>query len=112
MPQLLRDILEPAVLRQRGFVLLRETRGVFEVLTEGRQTPDLVILGLTGAEDATLVPALFTRWPHAQIMTISEAGDDAAIYELRPRQRALGQMSPTEMIRVLHEAVHGSRESS
>src|SRR5262245_3875871 len=89
IPQLLRGILEDAILLRSGLELLRETRGAFQMLTEGQLPPDLVILGLRAAEDATLVPALFARWPRARVMTVTQAGNDVAVYELRPRRRAL-----------------------
>lgn len=110
MPQLLRGILEHAVQLQSDCELLKDTRRAFQMLAEQTVPPDIVILGLTAAEDATLVPALFARWPTAQVMTVMQAGDDAAVYELRPRRRALGQMSPAEIVETLCEAVHRSRE--
>ena len=109
MPELLRGIFERAILLQNGFELLKETRGAFQMLTEERLPPDLVILGLRAGEDATLVPALFARWPRAQVMTVTQAGTDVAVYGLQPSQHVLGQMSPTEILETLHEAVHRSR---
>jgi DNA-binding NarL/FixJ family response regulator len=111
-PHLLRGILEHEILVRSGFELLKETRGVYQMLTEERLPPDVVILGLRAAEDATLVPALFARWPRAQVMTVTQAGNDVAVYELRPRQRVLGQMSPTEILEALQEAVHGSHANN
>jgi DNA-binding NarL/FixJ family response regulator len=109
MPQLLRGILEHAIQLQSGCELLRDTGRALPMMAT-TALPDIVILGLTAAEDATLVPALFARWPAAQVMTVMQAGDDAAVYELRPRRRALGQMSPAEIVATLHEAVDRSRE--
>jgi DNA-binding NarL/FixJ family response regulator len=112
MPQLLRGILEHAVQLQSDCELLKETKRSFQMFTDQKVSPDIVILGLTAAEDTTLVPALFARWPTAQVMTVMQAGDDAAVYELRPRRRPLGQMSPAEIVDTLRDAVHRSREMS
>jgi DNA-binding NarL/FixJ family response regulator len=112
MPQLLRGVLEHAIQLQSDCELLKETRRAFQMFTDQTVSPDIVILGLTAAEDTTLVPALFARWPTAQVMTVMQAGDDAAVYELRPRRRALGQMSPAEIVDTLREAVHRTREIS
>jgi len=71
--------------------------------------PDIVILGLMAEEDASIVPALFARWPQAQVMTVMQAGDDAAVYELRPRRRSLGQMSPQEVVDTLCDSVRRER---
>jgi DNA-binding NarL/FixJ family response regulator len=110
VPQLLRGILEHAIRDQSECQLLKDTRPAFEMLTEQTVPPDIVILGLTAAEDVTLVPTLFARWPAAQVMTVMQAGEDAAVYELRPRRRALGQMSPDEVVETLRDAVYRRRE--
>lgn len=110
MPKLLRDILEHAIQHQSDFELLKDTRLAFQVLTEQMVPPDVVILGLTAEKDTILVPALFARWPNAHVVTVTQSGDDAAVYELRPRRHALGQMSPDEIIESLREGVHRSRE--
>jgi hypothetical protein len=110
MPQLLRDILEHAIQLQSDFELLKDTRRVLQMLTEHMVPPDVVILGLTVAEDATLVPAVLARWPAAHVMTVTQAGDDATVYELRPHRRPLRQMSPAEIVDSLRDAVHRSRE--
>ncbi len=112
MPQLLRGILEDAVQTHGDCTLLKHTGRVFAALTEQMVSPDIVILGLTAAEDATLVPALFARWPRAQVMTVMQTGNDAAAYELRPLRVALGQMSPAEIVEKLREAVYLSRDMS
>jgi DNA-binding NarL/FixJ family response regulator len=111
MPPLLRGILEHEVQLQSDCELLKDARRPFHPLPEQASPPDIVILGLTAAQDATLVPALLARWPLAQVMTVTEAGDDAAVFELRPRRRELGQMSPAELIQTLREAAHLSRAS-
>lgn len=112
MPQLLRGILEHAVHQHGDCELLGDTRGVFQLLSDRTVLPDVVILGLTASRDATLVPALFARWPLVQVMTVMPAGDDAVIYQLKPHRRAIGQMPPAEIIDALREAVRQSRELS
>jgi hypothetical protein len=70
-----------------------------------RMPPDVVILGLTAEEDATLVPALFARWPRARVMTVMQQGDAASLYELQPNRLVLGEMSPSEIVQMLRDAV-------
>lgn len=110
IPQLLRGILEHAIQDHHDCELLKGTAHAFQIRTEPMMMPDIVILGLTSAEDATIVPTLFSRWPQAQVMTVMQTGDDAAVYELRARRGALGQMSPAEIVETLCEAVQRSRE--
>jgi DNA-binding NarL/FixJ family response regulator len=112
IPRLLRDILEHSIQLRSDCELLKDTRGGLEMLRAQTIPPDIIVLGLTAAQDATLMPALFARWPMAQIVTVTHAGDDGAVYELRPRRRVLGQMSPTEIVEALREAVLSSREPS
>jgi hypothetical protein len=90
---------------------LKGARRPFHPLAYQAPPPDVVVLGLTAAQDATLVPALLARWPLAQIMTVTEAGDGAAMFELRPRGREFGEMSPAELVKILREAAYLSRAS-
>jgi hypothetical protein len=109
MPQLLRDILAQAIqVRGECELLKGSTRGL-RSLTEQTASPDVVILGLTAAEDTTLVPALLTRWPGAQVMTLMLAGEDLTAYELTPTQQALGKLSPREIVDSLCEAIARKR---
>lgn len=106
LPQLLRDLLEHAVQGHSDCRLLKETIRASDGLVDQRVAPDIVILGLTATDDATIVPALFARWPRVQVMTVMPAGKDAVVYELQPRVRALGPMSPAEIVTTLYERVH------
>ena len=110
VPQLLRGILEHTIEQQSDCELLKGARHDSGLGAKRTESPDVVILGVTAAEDTTLVPALFARWPWAQVMTVMQAGDEATVYELRPRRRVMGQMSPDEIVAALRAAVHRSRE--
>jgi len=112
MPQLLRGILEQAIETHGDCELLKATRRAFPTALEPAIAPDVVILGLTAAEDATLVPALFARWPLAQVMTVTQAGDDVALYDWRPRRRSLGQMSPEQIVSMLCNSARRDRETA
>jgi len=102
VPRLLRDILEQAMQAADECEIVKD---MDDALTRtSRQPPDAVILGLTAAEDTTLVPAIFARWPHTKIMTVG-LGDAATLYELWPNRRPLGQMSPSEIALTLRDAV-------
>ena len=102
VPKLLRDILQHATRNEADFEL--------ETETEPPLAPDVVILGLTAAEDVTLVPTLFARWPGAQVLTVMHSGGDVVAYELSPHRRPLGEISPTEILVALRESVRRKRE--
>jgi len=106
MPQLLRGILEQAIEARDDCELLNLTNGTLPMFADTSRSPDAVIMGITDEKDATLLPALFARWPNARVMTVTLPGEEAAIYELKPLQGAFRQMSPTEIIDALHRVVH------
>jgi len=112
VPKLLREILEHAMRSQGDYELVRDVWRIDAVPGELSATPDVVILGLNAAEDATLVPALFARWPAAQVMTVMQSGGDAAVYELSPRRQPLAHMSPDEILVTLRDSVRRRRESA
>ena len=110
VPPLLRDMLEHAIQLQSDCELLKDTRHGPQVLATEAMPPDIVVLGLTTAQDATLVPALFAQWPMTKVITVMQAGDDAMVYMLRLGRRVLGQASPSEIVETLRELAHESRE--
>jgi hypothetical protein len=111
VPQLLRGILEHAIQQQSDCKLLKGEDRDFKVRAEGAAPPDVVILGLTAAEDCSLVPALFARWPWARVMTVMSTGAGATVYELKPQRRLLGQMSPEDIVAVLRAVAQRSARS-
>jgi hypothetical protein len=111
VPRLLRDLLEHAIHQDGGCELLKASE--VTATPSDQMSPDMIILGLTADEDATLVPALFARWPRAQILTVMQCGDAAALYEMRRHRRQLGEVSPSELLQTLRDAVqHNRRQSS
>jgi DNA-binding NarL/FixJ family response regulator len=110
LPLLLRDMLEHSIQLQSDCELLKNSRHGPQVLAEEAMPPDIIVLGLTTAQDAALVPALFARWPMARVITLMQAGDDATVYMLRLGRRVLGQASPSEIVKTLRELAHESRE--
>jgi DNA-binding NarL/FixJ family response regulator len=109
MPQLLRGIFEQAIEARADCELLDLRARSFPMFADTSQSPDVVIVGITDEKDATLLPALFARWPNAQVMTVTLPGEKAAIYELKPIEHAFRHMSPAEIIDTLHRVVHRNR---
>ena len=109
IPQLLRGILEHAIVAHGGFEVLRCDWTPEQSPQQPQTPPDVVILGITDAGDTTLLPGLFARWPEAQIMTLTQAGEDASVYELRLGRMPIEVGSPDDILRVLHEAAHRRR---
>jgi DNA-binding NarL/FixJ family response regulator len=109
LPPLVRDILERAIDDAAGFEVMKEADAS---IARGSTPPDVVVLGLTGEQDAALVAVLFARWPRVQIVTVTQEGDGAVIYELRPRRRVLGDMSAAEIVKTLRDSVERNRHGS
>ena len=110
MPPLLRELIEHAVETREDCALLRDPRSTFDMLLCPAERPDVVVVGLATAEDAAVVPALFARWPRAQIVTVTAAGHGGVVYELKPHQRVLNEMSPAEIVETLHATIRRDRE--
>ena len=109
IPQLLRDMLAQAIQVHGDCELIKGTKRALE-LPEQMVSPDVVILGLMAAEDATLVAPLLARWPGAHVMTLAPVGEDVTAYALKPHCRALGQLSPDEVVDSLRAATARRRE--
>ena len=109
IPKLLRGILEHALQASSDCGVLKSSRRALELPSWQEAPPDIVILGLTDVDDTILLPALFARWPQAQVMTLMPAGDDMAIYQVRLGRKPLVAGSPEEIIQILREAVRRKR---
>lgn len=91
MPQILRNILEHAVLRRPDLELIHDGSAA---------EPNVVIVGAS-ADDERTAGALLARWPGAQIVSVTLADGDATLYELALSRIELGRLSPAELLRVL-----------
>jgi DNA-binding NarL/FixJ family response regulator len=104
LPPLLRDILEHAVRSRTDCELLPGTRGMRELFVEPTVVPDVVVLSAREGRDPTLVSSFLEHWPHAQIVTVTERGDSAEVFELRPHRHRLVEQSPAEIIEAMRRA--------
>ncbi len=109
MPQLLRDIFEHAIEQRGDCEVLKDGNGVHRQAVSD-PSPDIVVLGLGAIEDTKLVPALLTRWPHAQIVTVMATGDQATAYEVTTRRRAIDQMTPEKIMQRVCTLVYRKRK--
>jgi hypothetical protein len=110
MPPLLRELFEHAVERRDDCALLKDSRSILDMLRGSTECPDVVIVGLTTADEAAVVPALFARWPNAQVMTVTATGQGGMVYELKPHRRVLDEMSPAEIVETLLATIRHERE--
>jgi hypothetical protein len=107
LPVLLRELLDQAIGAHGNCDTY--TIGDSAALDPRENTlhPTAVIIGLTAATDAAIVPALLTRWPRAQVVTVAEVGRELVHYRMTVERHALGPLSPTELVSMLHEQTGG-----
>jgi len=101
---MLGEITEAALMDEPDIELRsrpRDVRALARVLEEGGA--DVVILGSKRKEAATLARSLLTPRRRVRLLAISDDGRASFMYELRPFEVPLGEVSP----RGLLEAVRG-----
>jgi hypothetical protein len=64
---------------------------------------DVAIVGLRGGDSRAVVQSMLQQRPKLRVMLIELAAADAILYELRPEQTWLGPVSPTEIVRAVHD---------
>jgi hypothetical protein len=93
LPQIVRDILEHAIVRHPDLELLAPG-------TDARiePPPDVVILGGERPSDPHLSGAVLSTWPNARVVVVAPLEGDAVLYELKPHVTVLGRLSAAEIV--------------
>jgi DNA-binding NarL/FixJ family response regulator len=112
MPPLLRQILEHAISQDSDFQLVPEAPAASATPVNTHSRVDAVIVGSEADDAARQASALLDRWPKAQVVVVTAAGRDAALYELRPHRTQLGTLSPVEAVTAIRDAVWRRRSSN
>jgi hypothetical protein len=103
LPQMLHDIIAHAIAAEPDMALEPASAPT---------APDVVIVGTTDAAQLAGVAALLVRWPESAVIAIEPDGRNANFFELRPHRARLGEISPTDLIRLIREkASTGTRGS-
>jgi succinylglutamate desuccinylase len=97
MPQILRDILEHAILQQPDLQLLAEGW----LCHPGGSAPDVVVVA-AGSHGVSRAPlALLRRWPGARVIVVAPTEGEVALYELKPHVTELGPVSASEIVQAI-----------
>lgn len=64
---------------------------------------DVAIVGQRAGESSAFVRAMLQERPMLRVMLIELADAHAVLWELRPEQTRLGPVSPTEIVRAVHD---------
>jgi hypothetical protein len=97
MPQILRDILEHAIVQQPDLQLLADGWPGHA----GRGIPDVVVVAIAPNDAAGAPLALLRQWPGARVIAVAPTDGEVALYELKPHVTDLGPVSATELVQVI-----------
>ena len=103
MPRMMREIVATVVGTEPDLELVGELDGP-EALPAGtrRTRPDLVIAGANPAL-ARLSRQLLGDYPRLRILEVDVEGRRGYLYELSPRRKKLGELSPKSLLAVARE---------
>ncbi len=106
MSRLAGEMVERAVVHSHDMDVVGRTSSLDELVDLARATdPDVVIVGL---HDDELPPAcleLLLERPRVKVLAIEERAGRARLYELRPEQVEIGEVSPDEVVDTIRAAV-------
>jgi hypothetical protein len=111
MPRVLHDILTEVLGGETDMAVVGDLVGHDDLLAEvDRVKPQVVVLGLEGAEIPRTCELLFTRAPGVKIITIEDTGHRATLYELRPTRTLLGEPSLRGLLQLIRSATRSADE--
>ena len=106
IPRDLGDNFKRAVTDQPDMELVGEVRnGVELLLTAGHTHADVVILGLQDSELPGICSHLLDEFPQIKVLAVSAGGQQAFLYEFRPRMVSLHEVSPESLLAAIRAAV-------
>ncbi len=108
IPHLLQEILVSVVVAQPDMELLG-WRGQDETLPDAvtRLRPDVLVLGTERKLDTEDVAQLLARHPRMRLLAVSGDGRSTMMYELRPHEIEVGNVSPQGLVDVLRVSTVG-----
>ena len=99
LSRLVADMVERAVERQQDMAVVGTASSFGELLDLAHAAdPDVVVVGLAGAELPREGLQLLFERPHVSVLGIEAHEGRAWLYELRPEQIEIGEVSPDEVV--------------
>jgi DNA-binding NarL/FixJ family response regulator len=99
-------MVERAVARQHDMAVVGRATSLGELLELARATaPDVVVIGLYDSELPEACLDLLWERPRVKVLGIEEHEGRAYLYELRPEQVEIGEVSPDEVVDTIRAAV-------
>lgn len=105
MPRMLREMIDSAIAAQPDMRVVATTAEPAELVAAARTVrPSFVILGLDDGDFPDGSLELFAEQPKVKLLGIQADAGHAYLFELRPERRALGEISPAEIVAVIRNA--------
>jgi DNA-binding NarL/FixJ family response regulator len=98
LPRMLGEIIRELVRTEPDLCIVGEYRDRGQALEAiERKTPDVVITGLERLARPD-VADLLGHHPAVRVLAVSADGSESYLYELRPHERMLGEVSPRTLL--------------
>jgi DNA-binding NarL/FixJ family response regulator len=106
LSRLVGDMVERAVAQTDDMGVVGRADSLDELLELARETdPDVVIVGLYDAELPRACLDLLLERPRVKVIGLEELEGRAQLYELRPEQVEIGEVSPEDVVDTIRAAV-------
>jgi DNA-binding NarL/FixJ family response regulator len=106
LSRLVGEMIERAVARTHDMGVVGRAASLDELHDVAQVTdPDVVIVGLHDADLPHACVDLLLERPRMKVLGIEERDGHAQLYELRPEQVKIGEISPDEVIHTIRAAV-------
>jgi hypothetical protein len=104
IPSILREILEHEIRLHPDLRLLGAESAWPARPAAASDEPHAVVLASAVAGDPSVTTTWFSRFPRARIVVVAPTDGAAELYELRRHRRALGNVSPSELVATLRRS--------
>jgi DNA-binding NarL/FixJ family response regulator len=99
MPLMLREMFRRALARDARFALVGEyTKSVALDVAIDRSRADYVVMGTGMFEESDVLARVLEEGPQVRVLAVRPGGGQAFLYELRPHEQDLGDLTPEELL--------------
>ena len=106
MPRMLREIVCALVREQPDMLIVAESETTNDLYALARFTrADVLILGAEGNELPAIGRRVVNRVPHLKVLAVGAEGRHVWLYELRPHEQLIGEISPEQLVAAIRDAM-------
>ena len=106
MPRMLRDVFKLLIVEQSDMEVVGESdNGIELLLATGQTRPDIIILGVEGSELPGIGSHLLNEFPHIKLLGVTSDAQHLSLYELRPYNGLIGDVSPQGLLEAIRKSV-------